>query len=98
LRRGKREQGGLDPRGILDGAAPADPDSAQTVLDQGQVPARASGASLSLGSPFVATLRAVRIEPLHHVLAHRLELGRVPGPCLLQEKLLGRVAQPATEG
>ncbi len=95
---GQRGQRGLDDRGVLEGAAALEPDSAQAVLDQGEEPVEVGGAFELVELLLLPGRDPVGVEDLQQPLAELVQLGGVqPGRVLEEERLPGR-PQRGVEG
>ena len=82
-RRGQGLQGGLDDRGVLDGAAPADLHPADPVVDDGEEPVQVRGPLQLVELLLLALGHTVGVERLEQGVAGDLQLGGVEVPGLL---------------
>ena len=80
LRLGQRQQGGLEDRGVLDGAAAAEPHAAGAVLDDGEEPAVVRGPVGPVQVLLGLALGLLRVGDLDQVLGRLGQVGGVqPG-------------------
>jgi hypothetical protein len=85
----QRPQHLLDQRRVLDGAPSGQPNAADAVLGDREVPAEVGGALLAAQRPLVAAFGAVGVEPLEHVRAGTGQLGGITRRGLVDQDALG---------
>ena len=95
---GERQQGGLDDGGVLDGAAPAQPDAAGAVLGDGEVAAEVGGAVLAVEVSLGLAFGAVGVDDVDQVARGLGEVACVQPPGLREQGLLGLFPQVRVGG
>ena len=95
---GERQEGGLDPGGVLDGAAAPDPDAAGTVLGEGEEPAEVRGAVLPLQVLLGLAFGALGVDDVDEVARGLGEVGGVQPPGLVEQLLLRQLPEVGVGG
>ena len=89
----ERVEGGLDDRGVLDGAAAADSDAAEAVVGDGEEPAQVRGPLQPVQCGLLGAGGAVGVEHLEQVVAGLAQLGGVQRRGLVEQHPLRLVPQ-----